>query len=130
MPRALLSPPERAELPLQLPAYGKCRLRLKGDNGKPNDNMLMHILSPYPQHRSALTDCIKLSRSGFGGERAIVIVGYGYADMPLEPAIIAFESLAANLVDLGPRHEASFSGLCHRVHQEGRVMSWRVGAVP
>jgi len=26
-----------------------------GDNGKPNDNMLMHILSPYPAHRSALT---------------------------------------------------------------------------
>ena len=23
-------------------------LRLMGDNGKPNDNMLMHILSPYP----------------------------------------------------------------------------------
>jgi hypothetical protein len=39
-----------------------------------------------------------------------VIVGYGYADMPLEPAIIAFESLAAKLVNLGPRHEASFSG--------------------
>ena len=23
-------------------------LRLMGDNGKPNHNMLMHILSPYP----------------------------------------------------------------------------------
>lgn len=31
-------------------------LRLMGDNGKPNDNMLMHILSPYPNDRSALTD--------------------------------------------------------------------------
>src|SRR5262245_24701945 len=31
-------------------------LRLMGDNGKPNDNMLMHILSPYPADRSALTD--------------------------------------------------------------------------
>src|SRR5690349_20639997 len=35
-------------------------LRLYGDNGKLNDNMLMHILSPYPEHRSALTDCQKL----------------------------------------------------------------------
>src|SRR5579864_2998245 len=35
-------------------------LRLYGDNGKLNDNMLMHILSPYPAHRSALTDCQKL----------------------------------------------------------------------
>jgi hypothetical protein len=24
-------------------------LRLMGDNHKPNDNMLMHILSPYPR---------------------------------------------------------------------------------
>jgi hypothetical protein len=37
-------------------------LRLMGDNGKPNDNMLMHILSPYPAHRSALTDGPKLVR--------------------------------------------------------------------
>src|SRR5262245_33017222 len=34
-------------------------LRFMGDNGKPNDNMLMHILSPYPAHRSAVTDCKK-----------------------------------------------------------------------
>ena len=34
-------------------------LRLLGDNGKPNDNILMHILSPYAAHRSALTDCAK-----------------------------------------------------------------------
>jgi hypothetical protein len=40
-------------------------LRFIGDNGKPNDNMLMHILSPYPKHRSALTDCQKLVGSGF-----------------------------------------------------------------
>jgi hypothetical protein len=28
-------------------------LRMMGDNGKPNDNMLMHILSPYPQQEWA-----------------------------------------------------------------------------
>lgn len=39
-------------------------LRLMGDNGKPNDNMLMHILSPYAGDRSALTDCVKLLESG------------------------------------------------------------------
>jgi hypothetical protein len=44
-------------------------LRLMGDNGKPNDNMLMHILSPYPANRSALTDCVKLLESGLGGRK-------------------------------------------------------------
>jgi hypothetical protein len=101
-------------------------LRLKGDNGKPNDNMLMHILSPYPQHRSVLTDCLKLSHSGFGGQTAVVILGYSYPDMSLEPAVNAFETLAGKVVKLGKRFEASFSGLCHRVHREGKVMAWQI----
>jgi hypothetical protein len=101
-------------------------LRLKGDNGKPNDNMLMHIVSPYAQHRSALTDCTKLSISGFEGRKAIVIVGYDYPDLPLALAIKAFELLAAELVKLGKRNEATFSGLCHPVHSEGRAMAWQV----
>ena len=44
-----------------------------GDNGKPNNNMLMHILSPYPNGRSALTDCVKLVESGLNGPKAILI---------------------------------------------------------
>jgi len=80
-------------------------LRLKGDNGKPNDNMLMHILSPYPQHRSALTDCAKLTASGFEGEKAIVIFGYTYPDLPVEPAINAFEKLASGKI--GPRNRGA-----------------------
>ena len=42
-------------------------LRLLGDNGKLNDNMLMHLLSPYPAHRSSLSDCEKLLESRFAG---------------------------------------------------------------
>jgi hypothetical protein len=101
-------------------------LRLKGDNGKPNDNMLTHILSPYPQHRSALTDCLKLKNSGFEGRIGIIIVGYGYPDMPLEPAVEAFETLAKSRVQLGQRHEASFAGLSHRVHQQGKIIAWEL----
>jgi hypothetical protein len=48
-------------------------LRLMGDNGKPNDNMLMHILSPYPAHRSAVTDCAKLVRSWGSLSRSISV---------------------------------------------------------
>ena len=48
-------------------------LRLVDDNGNPNDNMLMHILSPYPNDRSALTDCLKLANSGLVGRKAVVI---------------------------------------------------------
>jgi hypothetical protein len=99
-------------------------LRLKGDNGKPNDNMLMHILSPYPQHRSALTDCVKLGNLGIADDKAIVLIGYTYDDMPLDPAICAFETLASDRI--GPRSEAVFSGLCHSVHCAGRVMAWPV----
>jgi hypothetical protein len=38
--------------------------------------------------------------------------------MPLEPAIHAFETLASDKV--GGRAEATFSGLCHRVHCSGK----------
>jgi len=75
-------------------------LRLLGDNGKPNDNMLMHILSPYPHHRSAVTDCEKLRRSGLPGQKAILIFGYAYPAWPMHPAIDAFELVARRSGDL------------------------------
>lgn len=67
-------------------------LRFLGDNGKPNDNILMHILSPYPAHRSALTDCMKLRSSGFAERLAILIYSYDYAGWPMDPAVEAFEA--------------------------------------
>jgi hypothetical protein len=51
-------------------------LQLMGDNGKPNDNILMHILSAYPEPRSALTDCAKLAAAQLGSRRAVLIYGY------------------------------------------------------
>jgi hypothetical protein len=101
-------------------------LRLLGDNGKPNDNMLMHILSPYRQHRSALTDCEKLAGSGFTESIAILIYGYEYGELPMEPAVEAFELLARQRVRLGPRHFSSFDGLVHPVHQHGGVFVWEI----
>ena len=101
-------------------------LRLMGDNSKPNDNMLMHILSPYPSHRSALTDCQKLAASGFSGSLAVLIYGYDYDALPMEPAVEAFEQLAAHRVRLGPRQAASFDGLIHPVHRRGGVFLWEV----
>jgi hypothetical protein len=99
-------------------------LRIMGDNGKPNDNILMHILSPYPAHRSALTDCTKLLASGLGRRRAVVIYGYDYPDWPMDPAIEAFETLAGHRVVLGERVEVAFAGLVHPVHRQGRVFAW------
>ena len=101
-------------------------LRLMGDNGKPNDNMLMHILSPYPSHRSALTDCDKLVSSGFDTNLAILIYGFDYPSWPMDPAVDAFEELARARVTLGQRSGAAFSGLIHPIHKEGRVFAWPV----
>jgi hypothetical protein len=101
-------------------------LRLIGDNGKPNDNMLMHILSPYPYHRSALTDCIKLTASEFSGRRVILIFGYDYQQWEMDPAIDAFEALASQRVDLISRHSASFANLVHPIHHAGKVIAWEI----
>ena len=101
-------------------------LRFLGDNGKQNGNMLMHILSPYPQDRSALTDCSKLARAPIATHKAIVIFGYEHREWPLEPAIAAFELLAARQVELGPRHTAETGPLVHPVHDAGRVFGWQI----
>ena len=85
-------------------------LRFLGNNGKPNDNILMHILSPYPSHRSALTDCQKLVESGFSGRKAIVIYGYDYDEWPMDPAIDAFELLATKQNSLSERCEGRSKG--------------------
>jgi hypothetical protein len=54
-------------------------LRLLGDNGKLNDNILMHILSPYPEHSSVLPDCVKLVNTELSSNKAILIYGYEHA---------------------------------------------------
>lgn len=105
-------------------------LRLFGDNGKLNDAMLMHILSPYPQHRSALTDCAKLAHSDFAQRKAIVIFGYDFPGWEMDPAIEAFETLASRTVILGPRVGAPFHGLMHPVHSAGRVFAWEIIGLP
>lgn len=103
-------------------------LRMLGDNGKDNDNILMHILSPYPSQRSALTDCEKLVNSGFTERKAIVIYGYEYPKFPMEPAIAAFETLARTRVNLSERFQAQVSGLVHPVHTEAKVVAWEVSS--
>jgi hypothetical protein len=101
-------------------------LRILGDNGKANDNILMHLLSPYPAHRSALTDCEKLAESRLGRRKAILIFGYDADAWPLEPAISAFETLARARTSLGKRLSAEFRGLVHPVHSSGRVFAWEL----
>lgn len=101
-------------------------LRIMGDNGKPNDNMLMHILSPYPVNRSALTDCAKLAISPIAARKAVMIYGFDYPELPMDPAIEAFEVLARLHTNLGDRIVASFSNLVHPVHTAGRVFGWEI----
>lgn len=76
------------------------------------------------RHRSALTDCGKLIRSGLPGRKAIVIFGYDYDDWPMDPAI---ETLASQRVILGDQHAATYDHLVHPVHQRGRVFAWEIG---
>ncbi len=101
-------------------------LRFLGDNGKLNDNILMHILSPYAEHRSALTDCMKLSGSQLGNLKAILIYGFEHDEWPLEPAIEAFEILANAKVGFGPTCVAEFDDLIHPVHARGKVFGWQL----
>jgi hypothetical protein len=101
-------------------------LRPFGDNGKLNDNMLMHVLSPYPAHRSALTDCYKLVTSDLPGRKGMLIFGYDYDGWAMDPAVEAFEALASERVTPSGRYVATYDHLVHPVHQRGRVFAWEV----
>jgi hypothetical protein len=103
-------------------------LRMMGDNGKKNDQMVTKILSPYPQDHSALTDTEKLVNGRLGERKAILIYGFDYPSlgMPMDPVIEAFELLARQRVELGPRRTASYDQLVHPVHSQGRVFAWEI----
>ena len=105
-------------------------LRFLGDNGKLNDNILMHILSPYPEHRSAVTDYLKLSRTKLAAHRAVLIYGFEHKDWPLEPALHAFEVLARDVVETGRRCTASFTEFVHPIHTCGSVAAWEIQRAP
>jgi len=100
------------------------RIRFLGDNGKPNDMNIKHILSPYPRDRSAFTDIEKLKTSGFEGKKAILIYGYECDQFPLSLVIDAFVKLAGK--SIVEACDAPFKGLIHPVHQRGEVFGWMV----
>lgn len=103
--------------------------RLGRDNGTYEDAAIKKILSPYPDDRSAVTDCQKLSASSFAGRRAVLIYGFEDPGRPLLWLIEAFEAVAARTTPLGPREEAPLNHLVHPVFAAGHVYAWEVQAL-
>jgi hypothetical protein len=97
-----------------------------GDNGKLNDQNLNHLLSPYDNDRSLLTDCRKLRLSGFDGRKFVAVIAYEAEQRPFMPACTAFETLARSEGNLGARVEEKFNGLLHPVHSHGCFVMWEV----
>ena len=100
--------------------------RLRRDNGGYEDTTTKKILSPYPDDRSAVTDCRKLASSGFGERRAILIYGFEDPARPIMWLIEAFELIAARTVTLGLRETAPLKDLVHPVFAAGHVWGWEV----
>ena len=99
-------------------------MRIMGDNNKANDNIFMHIFSPYEKQNSALTDGLKLLKSGFDGEKSIIIYGYDYDDFPIEKTISLFEKTTKDFFNISERYSASFEKLVHPGHTRGSVYGW------
>jgi hypothetical protein len=101
-----------------------------GDNGLPAEHWSENVLHPYPGNTSSLGDCMKLLQSGLPERKGIIVFGYEHAQpvVPLDPAIRAFELLAAQImqVKLTPRFERRIEGLIHPVHQVLRVFGWEI----
>ena len=100
--------------------------RLRRDNGGYEDTTTKKILSPYPDDRSAVTDCRKLASSGFCERRAVLIYGFEDPARPIMWLIEAFELIAARTVTLGPRETAPLKDLVRSVFTAGHVWGWEV----
>jgi hypothetical protein len=100
--------------------------RLGRDNGTYEDAAIKKILSPYPEDRSAITDCRKLVGSGFAGRLAVLIYGFEDPSRPLSWLIEAFEAVASRTVSLGCRKQAPMDDLVHPVFAAGQVYAWEV----
>ena len=101
-----------------------------GDNGMPAEHWSENILHPYPGNTSSLGDCLKLLEYGLAERKAVVILGFEHcpSQVSIDPAIVAFELLAASVVrvKLGPRTEEARRDLVHPVHQQIRVIAYEV----
>ena len=100
--------------------------RVGRDNGTYEDAAIKKILSPYADDRSAVTDCVKLARSGFAGKQAVLIYGFEVPGRPLSWLIDAFEAVAAQHVLLSTRAEAPLRNLVHPIFASGGVFAWEV----
>jgi len=73
---------------------------------------------------------LRLANSEFTEHKAVIIFGYEHTPprIPLDPTIRAFELVASDVVGLhlGPRLEATQTGLMHPFHQQLRVFAWEV----
>lgn len=99
--------------------------RLGRDNGTYEDAPIKKILSPYPEDRSAVTDCQKLSGSGFAGRLAVLI--YGFED-PSRPLSWLIEAVAARVVSLGLVVGASTAAV--RPVERSALPTTRTGSAP
>lgn len=69
---------------------------------------------------------MKLAESGLSGRQAVVVYGFDYPGLAMDPAIEAFEILARRWVTLGTRAMGTYHDLVHPVHRSGRVFGWEV----
>ena len=100
-------------------------LRKMRNNGTQEEFLVNHILSPYANDRSFLTDTKKLLDSGFEGEKAVVFYGYDYDEAPLDILVGCYELIANRyFCKFKEQHEQSFEGLIHPVHKRGKVKGY------
>lgn len=102
--------------------------RMKRSNGRLEEAAISRVLSPYQE--SALVDCEKVVRFNGAQYRSVVVVGYDYPDLPLNPLLSDFETLARKRVDLVEFASAEFvarpTAERHSIHSQGLIAVWRV----
>jgi hypothetical protein len=116
-----LAGPGSADGPLRQPESQEPAKRQFGPNQLRTNARPHHgPARSFGQPLAAVTDCVKLARSGFAGRRAILIYGFDDPERSLRWLIEAFEAVAAGHAVLGSRTEAPLRNLVRPVFTRGR----------
>ena len=100
-------------------------IRLRA-NGSVEPAIFKHILSPFPDDRSAVHDVNNVTR--FDADHNVVgLIVFHYDTWDSNLLVDSFRHIVRSTSEVD-EYRASFSGLVHKIHQQGEIVLFRIGS--
>jgi len=104
-------------------------LRVCGDKGAASEHFIKYMLSPYSEHHSAITDCLRLMKTTLAKNKAFLIIAYDSCldKMKTKHIISLFEFIISHYYNIKyTRISKKFKNLMHPILKSGTVYMWKL----